>query len=389
MNATDPPGVRRAWAWVAHLAAGGTTPWGDWTATGPAEATSTRGRVLPGAQQLELLRRLNLAGAPAAGLAERVLDASAPGRGRPDFELVGAGETLAFGPPPVDPGALPDDELIRVAAGLLAEDLVATELPPAEPPGWTRPWRRRYQLLGDPWLTEPLRVELTHRGRPQGGRGALVVLRATSLDQMLVDAWTARSFGAGAPAWADWLEHGARRRGLPGRLDLVGTARLWSGRVGVDQVHVVLDKAALPALLGVRRLHSEPAAVSAAGVELARRVGQALALLVTPDRRRDLLRRGLRPLVATDPGPSLGVPAEHLGWVRRRAGRMRDALLEAGYPVHGDPDALLPHGAGEGGVPDDTDTLALAVRLLLAGGEQRDDRHGKDGKKAMDGEGRT
>src|SRR6185436_1714237 len=86
----DTPGVRRAWGWVEHLRRGGTTPWRDWSVQGPA-----RGRVLPGAQQLELLRRVNLAvassaapsAAPSAALVERIVTASAPGRGRPDLEL--------------------------------------------------------------------------------------------------------------------------------------------------------------------------------------------------------------------------------------------------------------------------------------------------------------
>ncbi len=58
-------------------------------------STGSHGRYLPGAQQLELLRRLNLAGRPTAALAERVLEASAPGRGTPDLELVGAAEESA------------------------------------------------------------------------------------------------------------------------------------------------------------------------------------------------------------------------------------------------------------------------------------------------------
>jgi hypothetical protein len=39
------PGAARAWGWVAHLRAGGTTPWLAWTDAAPAT-----GRVLPGAQ---------------------------------------------------------------------------------------------------------------------------------------------------------------------------------------------------------------------------------------------------------------------------------------------------------------------------------------------------
>ena len=114
-------GRARAWAWIAHLRAGGTTPWRSWSSTDAAR----RGPYLPGAQQLELLRRLNLAGRPSPTLVERVLAASAPGRGRPDLELVGVDEDRRFGPPAVDPAELPDDELLRVATGLLALDLAS------------------------------------------------------------------------------------------------------------------------------------------------------------------------------------------------------------------------------------------------------------------------
>ena len=48
----------RAWGWVASLRDGGTTPWAAWSAE--ADRTS---RLLPGAQQLEVLRRVNLAAA--------------------------------------------------------------------------------------------------------------------------------------------------------------------------------------------------------------------------------------------------------------------------------------------------------------------------------------
>ena len=71
---------RRAWGWVQHLRHGGTTPWAEWTRT-----ADPAGAVVPGAQQLELLRHLNQAGTPTPRLVDRVLEASAPGRGLPDW----------------------------------------------------------------------------------------------------------------------------------------------------------------------------------------------------------------------------------------------------------------------------------------------------------------
>lgn len=359
---TDTPGVRRAWGWTAHLREGGTTPWRDWTADG-----EPRGRVLPGAQQLELLRRLNAAGRPSPDLATRVLDASAPGRGRPDLELAGAVERLEFGPPPVDPADLPDDELLRVLAGLLAEDVVATGLPePARAARPVRPWRQRYRLVGDPVLADPRRRDLIARGRPPGGRGSVVLVLGTDVGRMLVDEWTARSLGYGAPPFREWVGR-VVRGDLPQRIDLARTADFWRGQVGRQRVRIVLDLDALPRLVRVRRAPAGAPLLSADAVELGRRVGQVIGLLAVPPLRRELLRTTLLPRLVGAPGPELVLPGRHLARVRGEATRMRDALLRGGYPVHGDPDGLLP--VARPGVPEPSDAgaLALGMRLLLEG----------------------
>ena len=110
-HATPRPYAAR-WGWVAHLRAGG------YDARG-AEWSGGR-RARPGAY---------LPGRPAAGAAApaqrwpasvdrsltRVLEAQ---RARPRPARPGARrrrDPLAFGPPPVDPADLPDDELLRVA----------------------------------------------------------------------------------------------------------------------------------------------------------------------------------------------------------------------------------------------------------------------------------
>ncbi|MBO0842803.1 MAG: hypothetical protein J2O46_06435, partial [Nocardioides sp.] len=74
--------VSRGWGWAAHLRAGGSTPWAEWSE--PAEMTRPpRGvRRLPGAEVLELLRRLNESGQVSQELVERILTTTAPGRGR-------------------------------------------------------------------------------------------------------------------------------------------------------------------------------------------------------------------------------------------------------------------------------------------------------------------
>ncbi|WP_182525193.1 hypothetical protein [Nocardioides dongkuii] len=355
-----PDGERRAWGWLAHLRDGGTTPWREWT-----DAADQGRRVLPGAQQLELLRRLNLAGRPPVALVERVLTASAPGRGRPDLELAGAVERPRFGPPPVDPGDLPADELIRVATSLLADDLVAAGVPPRRVEGPRRPWRTRYRLVGDPWLADPVREELVALGRPPGGRGAVVLVLGAGLDRMLVDAWTSRAFDEGGPSWPAFLQETAGRRRVPARVDLVDAARRWSRQVGRGRVKVVLDPAALPRLVGVRRPLPAPFPVSADATDLARRVGSVLGLLVVPPRRTELLRHTFLPRVSALGGAPLVVPDEQLPWVARRAERVRETLHADGYPVVGDLDALRPRPRDGAGAPDDDGVLALALELLL------------------------
>ncbi|MGA8255397.1 MAG: hypothetical protein WB767_02360, partial [Nocardioides sp.] len=241
-------GEARAWGWVAALRAGSTTPWHQWLTTGSDGDRSDR--YLPGAQQLELLRRLNVAGRPGAVLVERVLTASAPGRGTPDLELVGAVEPPQWGPRPIDPVDLPDSELVRVATMLLAEDVVALGAP-APPIGGRRPWARPYRLVGDPWLADPIRAELISRGRPPGGRRAPVYVLGADVETMVVHAFTARAFDEGGSGWHDWLGTSTSRP-MPPRVDVLAAARFWAERIGRSRVRIVLDVDRLPRALGSR-----------------------------------------------------------------------------------------------------------------------------------------
>ncbi len=383
----------RAWGWVAHLRDGGSTPWRSWA--GEAEP---QGSYLPGAQQLELLRRLNAEAPVSPALAARVLAASAPGRGRPELLLEGAAAPSPHGLPPVDPARLPDDELVRVAAGLLAEDLSAATVP-SPPRATRRPWQRPYRLVGDPWLADPIREGLVAAARPPGGPRATVLIAGTDLATMLTHAWALRCFGPGAPPWAEWLDEALRPGRLPASVDLVRSARHWSERVGPRRLTVVLDPTAVPRLAGAprrraRAITDRVPAVPADAAELARRVGPVLGVLVAPERRELLLRRVLLPRLA-GAGPTLTVPPDRLRRVRRRAARVRDALLEGRYAVHGDPSALLPRSAagptGPTGPattePDGAAVLSLALRLLREpgpAGEGPRDRRG-----APDTEGAT
>jgi hypothetical protein len=389
-------GQARAWGWVAHLRAGGTTPWGSWTSTAVSSDPPGRGRYLPGAQQLELLRRLNAAGRPSAALAERVLTASAPGRGRPDLELAGVDDARRFGPPAVDPAALPDDELLRVATGLLALDLVSASTDPAQSRGTGRQrsastdpaqsrrirrLRTRYELAGDPWLASAYTTQLVADGRPPGGGGRSVHVLGTDLPTMLAHAWATGAFGAGAPSWPDFLARVRARRRLPHRVELPGVVERFLARPHTGRVGVLLDLDALPRLVGVRRL-APVGDVPAHVAELARQVGVVLSLHVLPAEQAQLLTAVLRPRLARLAGALPAVPPEHQDWVEDAAFALRQRLLRARYPVVGDPDAVLPpwtvspadrgnrHLSGVA-TPDNSQTrpasqiLDLAIELLL------------------------
>lgn len=357
----------RAWGWVRHLRAGGTTPWAQWP-EGPEGDAEPAGRVIPGAQQLELLRRLNLAGRPGPALVERVLEASAPGRGRPDLLLAGAVEPSAFGPRPVDPDELPAEEPLRVAVGGLAEAVHAAGLPAPAPDAVVRPWRRRYRLVGDPALADPIRAQLIARGRPPGGPLPRVLVIGTALDRMLADVYVTRCFETAMASWPEWLATLLARRAIAPRVDLVRVAARWSGIEGAERVRIVTDLRAVPRLVGVRHGLQPPRVPSALETEVARRVAGILGLLTTPAHRQRLLDERLRPMLAAHvpDGAPYSLPAEHLDWVAERAARMRLGLQRAGYPVVGDLADLLPRARQGGGGPTDEDTLDLAVRLLLA-----------------------
>ncbi len=394
MSQADPGPPGRAWGWVEALRSGSTTPWSRWPADAAAGAPTARD--LPGAQQLELLRRVNEAAAPAAlpdGLAARILAVGAAGRGTPDLELAGATASRPWGPRPIDPEALSEAELVRFVATLLAEDVVTTgrrraalsrrrrALPrraAAALPVRVRRHRHRretgHRVLGDPWLVEPIRHELLRRGAPLGRPESSVVVIGTDLATMLIDAYVARAFDDGVAPWHRWLRTGYGDRALPPRIDLAHVARRWRDEVGPHHLVVVADLArtaeALPLRPGAVPERDRP---SADAVEVARRVAAPLGLLVPPAERRDLLRGVLLPRVLADnaahPAPALAVPADRFPRVVRQAEQMRDDLRAAGYPVLGDLQALVPDDGGPGTAdgPDAAGVLRLAIRLLLAG----------------------
>jgi len=360
---------------LAHLRAGGVTPWSQWH--GSAEPN---GPFLPGAQQLELLRRVNQRGPVEHDLAERILSASAPGRGRPDLELLGAEVPSKFGPRPVDPSNLPADELIRVATSVLADQIVATGLPAPAPERLIRPtgraivrprtFRRSYRLLGDPWIVDPIRANLGRRGYPSGGVRPLVLIVGARLDLMLSHTFTTRCFEGGVSAWGPWLRDLKRTDRLAARVDLAAVAKRWAEREGTNRIRIVTDQDRIAPLVRTKVSLGRPM-IAPEAVELTRRLGTVLGLLVEPPLRARLLRDTLGPHVRQRRlgDPIFAIPAEHQEWVRDQARRMQNALHRGGYAVEGSLDALLPdfdrpgHRPGAAGRQDD-EVLALAIELM-------------------------
>jgi hypothetical protein len=360
----------QAWGWVAHLREGGTTPWTSYAGSGAPQL----GARLPGAQQLELLRRINLATHGKTAGADGVVRASLSGRGQPEFGLVG----LVDARPQIDPMTLSEKELLRVAASAVADALIVGGLPEAVEPPPPRRRRRHFQLAGDPWLAIPLRQDLAMLGHPQGGRRARAYVVGGTFEQLVVNAWAAGSFDSGPTSWETWLNKWVSRDRPPTRVDLVRIAARHAPRA--RSVDIVLDPRLLRGLLGVRAQLDIPAPLAAHAVELARRVAIVVGGLVSQSERTALLRGRLLPILAKVSGPRLAVPDAHAEWLTKQAQQMRASLTKAGYPVHGDwqesqtgPQPGLPEtGSPENGPPvvtAPTDAGALKVAIALLGKE--------------------
>jgi len=357
----------RAWGWVAHLTSGGTTAWADWSGDAP-----PAGVVLPGAQHLELLRRLNQAGPAPAPLVDRILHSGAPGRGQQELELVGVAEPTRYGAPPVDPSALPDDELVRLASGVLADLVVSA--PEPTPPRLRRPrlLRREYRLVGNRLTADYLRAALIRDGRPPGGPRALVLVLAGDLGALLADTWAARVRRGFAPAWDGWVHRLAERRTLPSGMNPLTQARAWADRVGPDRVHLVFDIEAAGPLLGVRgpaaRALTAPPRLSHAALDAAGHTKGVLRVLVNDAEREQRLRGVLLPWLEAGDSPTLPgpvVPRRYRGWLESEARRIRAGLETAGYAVHGgELDQLMPAEPVRTAGPSDGEILTVMLRTL-------------------------
>ena len=349
-----------AWLWVDHLRGGGTTPWADLAGLGGRRRRPAPGR--PAAARRPAARArcgaLNEAGRPSPELVERVLVASAPGRGRQDLELLGAVEPLAFGPPPDRPG---HPERRRPGPGRGRSDRRGRRR------RRRRPARRR---AGEgPALAHPLPAGR----RPVARRRRCAPSWSRRAGRRAAGARSSRWSAPTSPRWSPttgWrVLHRRRRRlgGLLRRHAAPGPAAA-PGRPGRDRralgrragwarpVRVVLDpRAGRPrssayaacAVLprgGGATPRSWPGGPPARSGCWSRRRGEPSCCATV-----------LRPRLADVPGPRPRRPGRCTASGSRSRPRLRPAWLRAGgYPVVGDLDALLPRWPDlPAGEPDD------------------------------------
>jgi hypothetical protein len=410
-----PEGGAVARSWVEHLRAGGTTPWPRWVRDAgvePARPTKVAAAGVPGAAQLELLRRLNTIG-PLPHRVDHVLGRPGPGRGPVHLRL----PLEPLGPP------APRKEVLRVAAGVLAD--LAAQLPPAAPERRRRRARRprpvdgvpSFVLEGPPVTVAELRVRLAAAGVPEheprsswlGARRdpgpSIAVVLVAPLDEALRQAWANRVQHGAGRAWARFVGQWAGRGSLPPSAAVDRTVDHWVGRLGADHVHLVpVDPATeSPDRLAARVTEvlgvgvrvgtgvegadgvgpTDPERLAPAVVDVLRRVNVVLPFVSQPaDRapRRTALVALLRDLEGDPEPPDL--PKRERAWVARTANRLVDTLADSGCPRHGDLDAARAIGPRTNRRLGGPEVLESMVRMihrvdaaLVAGG--RDGRGGR------------
>jgi hypothetical protein len=376
--------------WSGHLREGGTTSWLDWRSharSDPLPAAPVRDHPLPDAVHLELVRRINQrSGRAERGLADLVLGTASPGRGRVDVPLPWAAEDRPrFGHPPIDPDALPTEELVRLAVGVLARLLPA--LPsPATPPDLTRwpvPWRRRFRLHGSPATVAAVRRALLGQGLVETDWRPVHLVLGRPLEVMMAEHWQAATVAGGHLRWATVWRRAEAIDALPARVDVVRTAeRLAATASRTEPVHLVVapegaELSRIVAEVLSARPFELPDAGDAAHVDVLRRLNRLTALTHGPGQVRrlattlaDLLEEGATGTTVA------ATPRSALPWARRtsaariaRLGHRSGGSGVAGYAVHGDPGALAPteppsgphSGPGRPGTIDPRRTLEVAV----------------------------
>ncbi|MET0839114.1 MAG: hypothetical protein ABWY19_10060 [Marmoricola sp.] len=360
--------------WADHLRSGGTTTWSAWLAQPRPTAPAAGPR--PDAVHLELVRRLNLAaGQPVPGLADRVLATASPGRGLVDVPLVWPAARRTYGSPAMDPEQLPEEELIRLAVGVVVHLLPGLPRPAARVPAqpWPWPWRRRFQLHGSPITADGLRRGLLERGLVDTDWRPTHVVVARPVEVMMAEHWAGNARNGGILKWSTLWRRVLAAGRLPRPVDVVSIADRLAGRER-EPLHVVVARdAQVAAETTARLLGTQPfvlhGTADLARTDLQRRVNRLTALTAGAESVKDLAARlasvlAQGDLVPDPPRPPV-VPPGAEDWARDQAARTAAHLRAAGYAVHGNPDELLPADHRHPGTVDRTRTLDLALAACL------------------------
>jgi hypothetical protein len=366
--------AERVRAWAADLRAGSTQTWAEFRDGAPVPTTESTAAPLPGAAQLELVRRLAATSGdvPHFGeLADLVLTTTGPGRGLVDVPLPWHGPPPMTGTPPVEPDALPPDELVRAATGALVALLASMSPPPPvrEARRWP-PWRRGFVLLGAPITVGLVRAALLDHGLREGGSRATCFVLGGPLDDLMAQQWAARVRGGAALRWQRlWRAAQANNR-VPPAVALPALAARLARRVDLQRVHVVVADDTTKTLAHVAGVLGVPAGPlpeqsEVLATDLLRRLNPALTLAVGAVRRRRLVDRVWPEIAGGEPTTRLGIPGGRFAWAAATGEQMAAELSSGLYAVHGDPGLVVPvHRPGVRRAPDPDAVLAHALTVL-------------------------
>ena len=379
----------RVRAWAAALRAGSTQTWREFRdapaspgalldrpheqgSTGP-----TGSGPLPGAAQLELVRRLSVTGADLpefAELADLALATSGPGRGLVDVPLPWPGSAVRTGTPPVDPEALPPDEVIRAATGVLVRLLESVDLTTTtrSSRSWRprSPWRRGFTLLGAPTTVGLVRAALLDAGLREGGPRTTCFVLGGPLDDLMVQRWAGRVRAGAAMRWPRMWRAAQANDRVPPAIALPMIAAHLVAELGAERVHVVLADDPNATLAAVAGVLGAPAGEIAPrsevlATDLLRRLNPALTLAVGDEARRRVVDRVWPEIAGGEEPTSLGVPAGQFAWAVACGERMAEALARGRYAVHGDPGLVVPVSRpGVRRAPDPEAVLAHGLTVV-------------------------
>ena len=371
---TEPDLAARTWA--AHLREGGTTEWSRWIPTPGSPALPAGGGRLPGAAQLELLRRINLEG-PLPHRVDHVLWRPAPGRGAPQRVL----------PSPACAVAAPCREVLRVATGVLADLVVA--LPagrsPETPPPRTKRRVPSFALDGLPVTVAGLRADLAaaglleHRPRkPWFGRARaddpdVVILVVGPVAEAFREVWSRRVQEGSGRRWRRFLGSCAKRDELPGKADQLHTVEQWTSRVGPGNVHVVTTDGLHDQVAGIlgrrpgsdpHRRPGDPLDLPPTQLDVVRRINGVLPFLLPAPEQAARRARLVALLDRSEHPVRLEVPSRDRAWVAACGERLEQGIRLSGCPVHGEPAAVTDPAAATGGRLRGEDVLRSMVRMI-------------------------